>query len=284
MANDTTEPEGAILPGDDEAPLHGTTRREFLKYSAGTIAGMYLAHFDSLDAAIDNPVAEYRIAPDVTTTLERMISFPMPAQPKGPNSGTGLYLTELCEISKYREYGYGKYTFAAGLPSIQRFDIMPPRDAAATASRTRIHRLLNFFTISDIHITDKEAPNQLIYLQQQDPADAGKQTSIYSPVMLYTTHVLDAAIQTINVLHQRQLFDFGISLGDTCNSTQYNELRWYLDVIDGEIIHPSSGAHLGDDHRLSEAVSGCRARSLHTLVSGSRQSRSFLAGFDCCRW
>ena len=244
MANDPIEPEGTHLPDDEGTPLHGTSRREFLKYTAGTVAGMYLAHFDSLEAAaFHRPVAAYKIAPQVTTTLERMISFPMPAQPKGPNSGTGLYLTELCEISRYQEYGYGDFTFAAGLPAVPRYDIMPPGYAAAT--RTRSHRLLHFFAISDIHITDKEAPNQLIYLQQQDPASAGKQTSIYSPVMLYTTHVLDAAMQTMNVLHQRQPFDFGISLGDTCNSTQYNELRWYLDVIDGQIICPSSGAHMG---------------------------------------
>jgi metallophosphoesterase (TIGR03768 family) len=70
-------------------------------------------------------------------------------------------------------------------------------------------------------------------------------TSIYSPIMPYTTHVLDAAIQTINALHKQTPFDFGISLGDTCNSTQYNELRWYIDVIDGKAITPSSGAHLG---------------------------------------
>jgi metallophosphoesterase (TIGR03768 family) len=246
MANETTEPEGTILSSVEGRTLeHGTSRREFLKYSAGTVAGMYLAHFDSLQAAdLHRQVAEYRIAPQVMTTLEQMISFPMPAQPTGPNSGTGLYLTELCEIAKYGQYGYGAYTFAAGLPSVPRFDILPPAYATA-ATRTRMRRLLHFFAMSDIHITDKEAPNQLIYLQQQDPANAGKQTSIYSPVMLYTTHVLDAAIQTINVLHQRRAFDFGISLGDTCNSTQYNELRWYLDVIDGGMICPSSGAHLG---------------------------------------
>ncbi|MBU1140088.1 MAG: TIGR03768 family metallophosphoesterase, partial [Proteobacteria bacterium] len=40
-------------------------------------------------------------------------------------------------------------------------------------------------------------------------------------------------------------FDFFISLGDTCNCTSYNELRWYIDVIDGKVITPSSGAHLG---------------------------------------
>ncbi|HNW40243.1 MAG TPA: TIGR03768 family metallophosphoesterase, partial [Candidatus Omnitrophota bacterium] len=66
-----------------------------------------------------------------------------------------------------------------------------------------------------------------------------------SGIMLYTTQVLDAAVQTINALHKQDPFDFGISLGDTCNSTQYNELRWYIDVLDGAVITPSSGSHRG---------------------------------------
>jgi hypothetical protein len=65
--------------------------------------------------------------------------------------------------------------------------------------------------------------------------------------MMYTTHVLDAAMQTVNALHKENKFDFGISLGDTCNNTSYNELRWYIDVIDGKVITPSSGANLGAD-------------------------------------
>jgi len=63
--------------------------------------------------------------------------------------------------------------------------------------------------------------------------------------MLYSTQVLDAAIQTVNALHRQRPIDFGISLGDTCNNTQYNELRWYIDVLDGKAITPSSGAHAG---------------------------------------
>ena len=73
--------------------------------------------------------------------------------------------------------------------------------------------------------------------------DAGS----YSPIILSTTHVLDAAVRTINALHKKSPFDFGISLGDDCNNTQYNELRWFIDVLDGKVITPSSGADAGAD-------------------------------------
>ena len=59
--------------------------------------------------------------------------------------------------------------------------------------------------------------------------------------MMYTHHVLDAAVQTVNALHAEEPIDFGISLGDTCNNTQYNELRWYIDVLDGKHVDPDSG-------------------------------------------
>jgi metallophosphoesterase (TIGR03768 family) len=42
-------------------------------------------------------------------------------------------------------------------------------------------------------------------------------------------------------------FDFGMSLGDDCYSSQYNELRWFIDVMDGQYITPSSGNHAGAD-------------------------------------
>ena len=104
------------------------------------------------------------------------------------------------------------------------------------ASINNATRLLNFFTITDIHITDKETPAQAIYFGYKGGVSSG-----YSPIMLYTTHVLDAAVQTINALHKKEPFDFGISLGDTCNNEQYNELRWYVDILDGKNITPDSG-------------------------------------------
>jgi len=181
-----------------------------------------------------NQPAGYPIAAAVQTTAQRMVV-------PGSTPSTEI---NLWEISKYDQYGYGNWTYGPGLPHDKRLDIMPA--AYSGSAVTKKTKLINFFTISDIHITDKEAPNQLIYIQRLHPTlPVG--ASIYSGSMLYTTHVLDAAVQTVNALHKQNPIDFGLSLGDTCNTTQYNETRWYIDVLDGKVITPSSGAHLGAD-------------------------------------
>ncbi len=176
----------------------------------------------------------YPIATDVQTTLQRTIA-------PGATPSTAIALRE---VSKYSQYGYGNWNYGQGLPYERRLDIMPATyNSSAITKKTK---LLNFFTISDIHITDKESPNQLIYLQRRHPTlPVG--AALHSGIMPYTTHVLDAAVQTVNALHKQNPIDFGLSLGDACNSTQYNELRWFIDVMDGKVITPSSGAHLGAD-------------------------------------
>jgi metallophosphoesterase (TIGR03768 family) len=108
--------------------------------------------------------------------------------------------------------------------------------AYTNTSATNTANLLRFFTITDIHITDEETPAQAIVFGYKGGISGG-----YSPAMLYSTQVLDAATQTINVLHKQNPFDFGISLGDAANTNQYNELRWYIDVLDGKKINPDSG-------------------------------------------
>jgi len=116
--------------------------------------------------------------------------------------------------------------------------------------------LLTFFTISDVHVADKESPARAMFYSYQYPnptivnPGTGQLESVggiqgYSGITLYTPHVLDAAVQTINALHKITPFDFGMALGDACDNTQLNELRWYIDVLDGKMIYPSSGAHLG---------------------------------------
>jgi metallophosphoesterase (TIGR03768 family) len=212
------------------------TRRSFLRSSASVLACVAVGPLATRGVQGAPAPERYPIDPEVRTTLDRMISFPRALSP-------GLAKDQLDQIQRYAELGYGEWTFGAGLPLIRRTDLLP-NDSVDPAGR--ISRLARFFSISDIHTTDKEAPNQLIDFQRREPA-AVDNTSIYSGVILYSTQVLDAAIQTVNALHRTDRFDFGISLGDTCNSTSYNELRWYIDVLDGGPINPSSGAHAGAD-------------------------------------
>jgi metallophosphoesterase (TIGR03768 family) len=139
------------------------------------------------------------------------------------------------EISKFSQYGYGIWQYGPGLGYDKRLDIMPATYSGGSVTHTA--KLLSFFAITDAHITDEESPAQGIYFGIRTNGII----SAYSPAMLYSTQMLDAAIQTVNSLNQVKHFDFGISLGDVCNSAQYNELRWFIDVLDGKNINPDSG-------------------------------------------
>ena len=232
---------------DEVTNVTESERRWFLKCSLGIVAGLSAPALSAGAGRRNAPRGTYRIdSRKVVRTTDRMLAFDFGAAPVDrPGSGTGLHPTEMSRVQDFDKYGYGQYRFARGLPVVPRRDLLG--DAARAAAPVRRRRLANFFAMTDVHITDKEAPNQLIYIQQADSVHGGEMTSIYSPVMLYTTQVLDAAIQTVNALHAQSPFDFGISLGDVCDSGRYNELRWYIDVIDGKLIRPSSGAHLGAD-------------------------------------
>lgn len=172
---------------------------------------------------------EYPISSEVATTREKTLEAV-------PPTGSGI---QPWDIAKYEENGYGKWTYGQGA-DLGRMSLVDGY-AEDSVPVTNVARLMHFFTITDIHITDKESPAQLIHMAQFPSGIGNNAISVYAGVMLYSTHVLDAAMQTVNALHQDTPIDFGISLGDAINSNGFNELRWYVDVLDGENINPDSG-------------------------------------------
>jgi metallophosphoesterase (TIGR03768 family) len=221
----------------DQKKFGEVSRRDFIKYTAGTAACISLGtlSYGCGSSSSSSPqVAGYPIDATVVTTADKTI--------KASTTFSGTIAgKELQKVADYDTYGYGAWSDGPGLAVEKRNDIMAAGYAYPSSAPAK--QLLRFFAITDIHITDKESPSQGIYMQPL----LGMETSTYSPTMLYSTQVLDAAIQTVNALHKQNRIDFGISLGDACNSAQYNELRWYIDVIDGKVITPSSGAHAGAD-------------------------------------
>ncbi len=247
-------------------------RRDFLKYCIGSAAALGL-EFPTLGtmgkvlaAAVRPSAPTYPISTVIYTTLVQTVnpfnsptgSFP-PAQPNPPGQPPPpLYVPTIppCDIAEYAANNYGEWNCVGGTGEYVSPDMQGDIGPSVT-DPSQCATLLSFFTISDVHICDKESPARAIYSGYQYPEPeiqnpgrdnalqpAGN-SSCYSGIMLYTTQVLDAAVQTINALHQTAPFDFGIGLGDACDNTQYNELRWYIDVLDGKWITPSSGAHLG---------------------------------------
>ena len=202
------------------------SRRDF----GVSLGALFACGFGKADALGLPAIGTYPIAPNVHTTVQRTVL---------PNQKPAAAI-RVDDVSNYRKRGFGPWHYGPALSYDRRLDLVAPPGAGKPARH--VARLLNFFAITDIHITDKESPSSAIYLGLKNGISSG-----YSPVMLDTTHVLDAAVQTINALHRRGRFDFGISLGDTCNNTQYNELRWYIDVLDGKAITPNSGASAGAD-------------------------------------
>jgi metallophosphoesterase (TIGR03768 family) len=186
----------------------------------------------SLFSLLELSASSYPIDSYICTTVKRTV-----VPDSLPSSTHAIFSYEL---SKYKKYGYGKWHYGHGLAFEKRLDLMPKTYNGECA--TKKADLLNFFVITDVHIRDKESPAQVLYLAYKDSTQLA---SLYSGSMLYTTQMLDATIQTVNGLHKKRPFNFGISLGDTCNATQYNELKWYIDVLDGKVITPSSGAHDG---------------------------------------
>jgi metallophosphoesterase (TIGR03768 family) len=202
--------------------------------------------------SVRRPTPTHPISDEVVTTVERtIVALPIPADAEKILP---------YEVEKYAANGYGRWEYGPGVPVLRRTDLLG--DAATAEPAADPHRLLRFFTITDVHITDQQSPAQAILIGYK----GGSPLAIcaYSMVMPYTVHVLDAVVQTINALHERDPFDFGIGLGDACNSTQFNELRWYIDVLDGKVISPRSGTD--DDTDLVDYLRDFQAAGLDPSI------------------
>ena len=97
---------------------------------------------------------------------------------------------------------------------------------------------LRLVQISDTQLADEESPARMVRL---DPLF----TPAWRPQEAYGTQTLDATLRVINEIHtdtSTYPIDFVIATGDLADNAQRNEIRWFIDTMDGQWVVPDSGA------------------------------------------
>ena len=146
-----------ILFKSDSKQCLRLTRRNFVKYSAGTIAGIYLGALtagcaDGNRNTTHTQAVQWPIEKEVFTTAQQQIL------PAAISDGTPEINPS--DLTLYSEYGYSDWETGPGLPHTLRLDLMASDYVEALNSV----RILSFFAMTDIHIADKESPVQPLYI------------------------------------------------------------------------------------------------------------------------
>ncbi|MCC6488523.1 MAG: metallophosphoesterase [Candidatus Hydrogenedentes bacterium] len=118
----------------------------------------------------------------------------------------------------------------------------PPSDTIEPGSGG-VH-WLRIAHISDTQIVDEESPNRAVRL-------AALMAEAWRPQEAYGLQTLDATLRVINEHHSAKggdepPVDFVIATGDLTDGCQHNELRWFIDTMDGHWVLPDSGEADGE--------------------------------------
>jgi metallophosphoesterase (TIGR03767 family) len=116
--------------------------------------------------------------------------------------------------------------------------------AQAQADRASNRRsLVVFHQLTDFHILDEESPLRSEWLESCSTAVSNP---AFRPQETLSLHAADALIGQANAINRSPVtgshVGFAIHTGNATDNVQFNELRWFIDLMDGVPVAPESGA------------------------------------------
>jgi 3',5'-cyclic AMP phosphodiesterase CpdA len=160
--------------------------------------------------------------------------------------------------------------------------------------------LLNFMQLTDFQIADEESPGRVEFLDTTQRAPGSPFNAAYRPQESLSTQVVEAMVRqvrnTVSPVTGAKL-DFTILTGDNADSQQYNETRWFIDIMDGTTgagnPDPEMDTSTGNDRKIvpdsgiPSLLAGCDTNgvpyhdngSIYDGVRGGGQRGTMDAGY-----
>jgi 3',5'-cyclic AMP phosphodiesterase CpdA len=185
------------------------------------------------DVGTDTPEApEYPLTDEPYTTLQRNWA------PLDPPERTEEAIQndnfEITDIESYDKYGLGVES-VEGQPWVEHDELAPGYSEPSADQR---ESLLYFWQSADPQLVDEESP---IRFEGVTKAPVG---STYRPQDHLLTQVFESQVRTARRISEQsgRPFDFAFVSGDMTDGGQKNEMQWAIDILNGGIIDPDTGA------------------------------------------